>query len=225
MSPPSDAFFINSEIEYLCSSVYIQRSNTLAGDVDNMSTVSSTGPNLILLFPWTGAQFKNIVKYISGYNILFPRTPIMVITTSMYDLVYLRSSKKRRSLTPAIIAITSSPILSSRLLLHAFSEGGSYTAVQLARAFLALTGHRLPISALILDSCPGTLQLSRLASAGRATAPHNLTGQIVASLAAYAVIASYVSPYFVIFNILHRMLTCGLLLPQSLYNLPNQQAG
>jgi Eukaryotic protein of unknown function (DUF829) len=194
MPQPNDASYNNSEITYLCSSIYIQRSNALAGEVDEKSIVSSTTPNLILLFPWTGAQFKHILKYTSSYNDLFPTTPIMVITTSMFDLVYLKSSKKRRSLIPAITAIKSSPILSSRVVLHAFSEGGSYTAVQLARAFLTETGRCLPISALILDSCPGTLRLSRLASAGRAAAPHSLTAQVLASLAAYVAIASYVSP-------------------------------
>jgi hypothetical protein len=73
----------------------------------------------------------------------------VVITTSINDLTYRTSSKKRRALLPAIAAITCSPTLNTNILLHAFSEGGSSTSVHFAKAFLAQTRRRLPLTALI----------------------------------------------------------------------------
>ena len=115
----------------------------------------------------------------------------MVITTSINDLTYRTSRKKRRALLPAIAAITSSSTFNTNILLHAFSEGGSSTSVHFAKAFLARTRHRLPLTTLILDSCPGTLHFTNLANTARNTVPNNPTAQVFASLIAYAIVASY----------------------------------
>jgi Eukaryotic protein of unknown function (DUF829) len=162
------------------------------------STTTLQPPNLILLFSWTGAQRKHITKYISGYAPLFPSTPILVVTTAINDLIYRTSSKRRRSFLPAITAITSSPNFNANILLHAFSEGGSSTSVHFAKAFLAHTRRRLPLSALVLDSCPGTLHFTKLAQTARNTVPGNAAAQVAASVTAYTVIASYWTTFLLI---------------------------
>jgi hypothetical protein len=154
-------------------------------------------PELILLFTWTGARPHHIAKYTSGYTKLFPSSPIIVITTSIKDLLYRTSAKKQRSLIPAILTILSSH-LDSNFLVHCFSEGGAHKSVQFAKAFLKTTGRHLPVSALCLDSTPGNLQYTKMAQACRKTAKGNPTVGVVASLLAFTVAASYLAVYPVI---------------------------
>lgn len=52
-----------------------------------------------------------------------------------------------------------------RLLLHAFSEGGSSKATLLAEAYHKHSGCRLPVDALCLDSTPGHPSFERLRDA------------------------------------------------------------
>jgi Eukaryotic protein of unknown function (DUF829) len=122
----------------------------------------------------------------------------MVITTSINDLTYRTSSKKRRALLPTIAATTCPPTFNTNILLHAFSEGGSSTSIHFAKAFLAQTRRRLPLTALILNSCPGTLYFTNLAHTARNTVPNNQTTQVFASLTAYTITASYWTTFLLI---------------------------
>jgi Eukaryotic protein of unknown function (DUF829) len=185
-------------VEQLSPNTSLYQPKVSTAEDGSASTPSLKHPNLILLFSWTGAQQKHITKYTSAYFARFPSTPIMVITTSIKDLTYRTSSKKRRALLPAIAAITCSPTLNTNILLHAFSEGGSSTSVHFAKAFLAQTHRRLPLTALILDSCPGTLHFTNLAHTARNTVPNNPTAQVFASLTAYTIIASYWTTFLLI---------------------------
>ena len=189
MSSQTSLVSSDAAIERLSATIYIERpcpTNIRQG----LPCVGALqAPNLILLFSWTGAQEKHIAKYTSNYRDVFPATTIMVITTSISDVIYRTSRQRQQALMPAISTITSTLVHSTKILVHAFSEGSS-TAVHLAKAFLATAGRRLPISALILDSCPGKITCARLAASGRAAAPHSLSAQILASLAAYAVIVA-----------------------------------
>jgi hypothetical protein len=192
-TPPSD-----QPIEHLSPSILIYRPKSPTVENSAASITPTQGPDLILLFSWTGAQHKHITKYISGYTALFPSTPILVITTAINDLLYRTSSKRRRSFLPAITTMTSSPVLNTNILLHAFSEGGSSTSVHFAKAYRAHTRRRLPLSALVLDSCPGTLHFTNLAHTARNSVPGNPTAQVLASLTAYTVIASYWTTFLLI---------------------------
>jgi len=121
----------------------------------------SDAPDLIILTSWTGALAKHISKYTTTYSQLFPHTPLLLITTTIADLTLRTTKHKLATLSPAVsylrtvVASLDLNGLSPRLLLHAFSDGGSHKAVCLARAFLQSTGAPLPLAATVLDSTPG----------------------------------------------------------------------
>jgi hypothetical protein len=155
-------------------------------------------PDLILLFTWTGAKSHHITKYASGYAMLFPSSPIMVITTSLKDILHRSSTKKQLSFIPAILTILSSR-LDASFLVHCFSEGGAHNAVQFAKAFLESTGRPLPISALCLDSARGTLECPSQGQAYRwNTADRTPILQILSSMLAYTLAPSCWTTYPVI---------------------------
>ncbi|KAK4186953.1 hypothetical protein QBC35DRAFT_251962 [Podospora australis] len=131
-------------------------------------------PDLIIITSWTGAIDRHVAKYTASYNALFPGTPILVITTVVSDLTLRSTKHKIKSLAPAVdylltrnlhvvgpfFSPTPNPFFPSpfsSILLHAFSEGGSFAAVSLAKAFLRHSSHtKIPIAAFIFDSTPGT---------------------------------------------------------------------
>lgn len=192
---PIDPSFI-----YVAPSIHFHRAKAMVADSDSESTMNLQDPDLILLFTWTGAKPHHITKYTSAYTKLFPSSPIMVITTSLKDFLHRSSTKKHLSLIPAILTILSSH-LDASFLVHCFSEGGAYKAVQFAKAFLKATGRPLPIPALCLDSARGTLDHAKTAQAYRwNTTARQPTLPTLPSLLAYTLAASCWTIYPLICN-------------------------
>ncbi|KAK3377093.1 hypothetical protein B0T24DRAFT_648763 [Lasiosphaeria ovina] len=131
-------------------------------------------PNLVIIFSWTGAIPKHIVKYTEAYKAMYPGTPILLITTAIADLAFHSTKKKIKALAPAIDYLCS-------ILLHAFSEGGANKAVCLAQGYQARRGGtaRLPVGAFIFDSTPGTPRYASNVAAFRRALPRHPVAQAV----------------------------------------------
>jgi hypothetical protein len=134
------------------------------------SPEKSSSPELILLFSWTNGQSRHIEKYTRGYTKLFPQSSIILVTTTLTDLVFRSSSQKQKALQPAISHVIER-YPGTKILAHCFSEGGSNKAVEFSEAFLSRSGSRLPVSALVLDSTPGCARFSNLCNAFKNTLP------------------------------------------------------
>ncbi|KAK4225442.1 hypothetical protein QBC38DRAFT_511078 [Podospora fimiseda] len=177
---PSSKFTIPGFIR-LAPSIYLQDPNlqplSPSTPPKDYSDDDLPPPELIILCTWTAALPHHINKYTSSYNTLFPRIPILLLTTSIPELAFFSTSHKTNSLRPAVSFLltrqspshpptqpgkplyshSTTPIHNpyTSILLHAFSEGGSFTTVSLATLYLSLSQTHIPISALILDSTPG----------------------------------------------------------------------
>ncbi|KAK7705060.1 hypothetical protein SLS57_010257 [Botryosphaeria dothidea] len=126
---------------------------------------SQTQPQLIILATWMAAKPGHIGKYVSGYQAIYPSARILVVRSTIKDMLFRTYPKRRSRLQSAIEAMAipreSDAALSStsteppRILLHVFSNGGASQTRVLLRAHLDLTGKALPLHATILDSCPG----------------------------------------------------------------------
>lgn len=127
-------------------------------------------PGLIILFPWTNGKPRHIQKYICGYTQLFPQSSIIVVTTTLTDLVFRRSSQKQKALQTTISHIIEQ-YSETTILAHCFSEGGSNKAVEFSEAYLDRAGSRLPVASLVLDSTPGCARFSNLCNAFNNTLP------------------------------------------------------
>lgn len=123
-------------------------------------TPTTKTPFLVLLCTWTGAQRRHIAKYTEEYKRRFPLAHIMVVTTTVKDLCLRSSGQEQRRLKPAVDRIAyyhkfRVERMTGAMLMHVFSDGGSHKACELAEAYHAATGQRLPIAAICLDSTPG----------------------------------------------------------------------
>ncbi|KAF2437974.1 DUF829-domain-containing protein [Karstenula rhodostoma CBS 690.94] len=149
---------------------------------------SDQHPSLIVLLPWTGAHGRHVAKYTGAYQTIFPSASILCITTSTKDICLRSSKRKQQRLQPAVARILDHVQYNdgcANILVHAFSEGGSNKAVELAEAYYNTTGTRLPCSALCLDSTPGHPRYLRLCNALKKSLPPipilNCTGLFVGS--------------------------------------------
>ena len=133
--------------------------------------------HLVILCTWLGAGRKHVAKYTTLYQRTAPSARILLIEA---DVSILISSyeKQRAAIGPAAGVVlnaletgsleegvdmkctdehiaTSDNIPGTKILLHAFSNGGTNTATQLLLALRAKRGNQpLPVRSLILDSCP-----------------------------------------------------------------------
>jgi hypothetical protein len=137
--------------------------------------MTNGAPFLILLLSWTGAQDRHVLVYTKEYQTRFPLTPIVLITTSPMDFLARSSRQKQKRLKPAVEYVNDlykrNGSRTNGILMHAFSEGGSNKACELAQAYLHIYKDRLPVGALVLDSTPGQPQYRRLCKALAASFP------------------------------------------------------
>lgn len=147
-------------------------------------------PALIILCTWLGgATAKRIEKYTQGYHRLWPCSNMLLIRTTLSEYLIQNSTSLCRRLRPAQREIRRLGLEiqgrdknrgeseNGEVLLHIFSLGGSNTATQLLEsmnAILATTGHQgpVPLRQIILDSCPGDLDICRSHRAGAHSLPN-----------------------------------------------------
>lgn len=119
---------------------------------------SGSGPSLIILCTWMSANRKHIAKYTQQHRRQYPDSELLVIESSVADIIYRTNHTQQRRLRPALDIVLShitKPKQSGRqqVLLHLFSNGGASSALQLAAGLENY--RRTAFSAIVFDSCPG----------------------------------------------------------------------
>ena len=119
----------------------------------------SSEPKVIVLLTWMSAHPLHISKYISGYQVLYPDSRIVLVRNSVPDVLYRPSRTQRHWLNPAVDAIiaacSTNQMKSPEILLHIFSNGGCHSLLNLIAAYKKKTSRSLPLHVKIFDSCPG----------------------------------------------------------------------
>lgn len=120
-----------------------------------------SSPDLNLICSWLYARGRHIAKYTDTYKKLFPTSSILLLKNDGPDLIWRPNTWQMEALKPAVRVIQdlqqnqTDRLKPLRVLLHVFSNGGSFSACQLADAYRAQSGGRmLPISTMLVDSAP-----------------------------------------------------------------------
>ncbi|KAI9740514.1 MAG: hypothetical protein M1834_005094 [Cirrosporium novae-zelandiae] len=153
-SAPLSAFTQLSPVVYLYS------------PPESTTTSTAVAPKLIILATWLGAYPSHIRKYVTGYQTLYPTTRILLIRSGPANWIYRSTSALRKQAKPAISTILSalddpnSPQNQQQqqqpqILLHVFSNGGSFETCNLLHTYKEATGKPLTSYVTIFDSCPG----------------------------------------------------------------------
>lgn len=126
-------------------------------------TTHPNDPGLIIICSWAFALPKHISTYLRGYEERYPASQILLIQCDTSNLLWRPDAWQKAMYEPAISEIktylSAQPSDAPRVLLHVISNGGSYTAVQLSQFYTESqpqnrTPLLLPLTAMILDSCP-----------------------------------------------------------------------
>jgi len=120
-------------------------------------TVSADSP-IIILCTWVGASPKMIGAYTKAYIQNIPTATIILITSSANSIIHWPVAKWAKEVDPVIdviIAHRSKPIYAC-----VYSNGGLQSLVQLAQAYKARTKSAIDLKATILDSAPGSPELT-----------------------------------------------------------------
>ena len=115
-------------------------------------------PTTIVICSWTGARIEHASKYAYAYRQMFPNAPIIILTTSVLQILGPCRFKRENQMTEALGIIKSHQPTGGRgagILLHALSNGGSFKACELAKTYYNVYEQPLPVSMLYLDSTPG----------------------------------------------------------------------
>ncbi|OAL37107.1 hypothetical protein AYO20_03584 [Fonsecaea nubica] len=114
-------------------------------------------PDLIIVCSWMYAQSRNIVKYTKQYQTRYPSSPILLLRQDGGDFSFRTQAQQMRNLEPAVslirdleaaAAATATKMKGTtgketggekekefKVLMHIFSNGGAWSACQLADAY------------------------------------------------------------------------------------------
>ena len=158
---------------------------------EKVATINNgTGPEMIILCTWFRALPKHIAKYIDAHRKRYPRAQILVLESTVGDMMYTPYSTQRDRLSPVVDIIKGIATAKHEILLHIFSNGGSNTAVQLAEAWRSSQSSPFPASSMVLDSCPGSPSLKLAADAVVSSSPKNAYWWVV--IFAWTVVVPFV---------------------------------
>ncbi|KAJ5542412.1 hypothetical protein N7535_004832 [Penicillium sp. DV-2018c] len=135
----------------LAPSVYLQ---------DPATPSEKTERPVIFIAFWMNAPPRALAKYVVEYRRLVPSARIIFVRSSSNDFIWrLRTQTRRARIAPAVEAMRGLVTPENPVFVHFFSNGGMSNTTHLLHAWKDATGTSLPISAMILDSAPGSPSL------------------------------------------------------------------
>jgi Eukaryotic protein of unknown function (DUF829) len=130
----------------------------IATNFNENSHVSLTkDPDLIVMLTWFAASPRHIAKYTDSHRKVFPTSPILLITTTTWDVSTKPKFVERRRFTPVVDIITK--VTKSKeapnIIFHLFSNGDAFSHNGLTNELRAAGFEKHPGRMLIFDSTPG----------------------------------------------------------------------
>lgn len=125
---------------------------------------------LIVVCSWVAADPKHIAKYTDRHADEHPDCTLLLIRTSLLDVLLHPTDNTQRPRVRAAVDIINAS--AGPIVFHVFSNGGTVTASQTLR--LLARDRRAAVRAVVFDSCPGRATYRRTAQAVIASAPKGL---------------------------------------------------
>ncbi|KAJ6179682.1 hypothetical protein N7519_010143 [Penicillium mononematosum] len=135
----------------LAPSVYLQ---------DPLNPSEKSDRPVIFIAFWMNAPARALAKYVVEYRQLVPSARIVIVRSSSSDFIWrLRAQTRRARVAPAVEAMRGLVTPENPVFVHFFSNGGMSSTTHLLQAWKNATGSPLPISAMVIDSAPGSPSL------------------------------------------------------------------
>ncbi|KIX08749.1 uncharacterized protein Z518_03406 [Rhinocladiella mackenziei CBS 650.93] len=151
---------------------------------------STAQPDLIIICSWMYAASRYIKKYTKAYQTRYPSSSILLLRQDGGDLFWRTVRQQVQNMEPAVSVVQrhvkTKQSSQSKVLLHIFSNGGSYTACLLADTYLSSSNQLLPIAALVFDSTPSLPSAARSHTAICEALPKSIPARAIGSAAVWA---------------------------------------
>ncbi|KAF2096232.1 hypothetical protein NA57DRAFT_59288 [Rhizodiscina lignyota] len=167
----------------------------LSSPVPHQPYINQGEPELIVFCSWMGAAPRHIRKYAEHYSETYPHAAILLTTTSVADMLLRPDSHQLQRLKPAVdrikrtIAEASAMQRKPRILFHVLSNGGAHTACGIAEALHKELCRPVPVTAMVLDSCPGRGDFMRCVQAISVNLPRSPALYVIGIVAVYTLLA------------------------------------
>ncbi|EKV09738.1 Indole-diterpene biosynthesis protein PaxU, putative [Penicillium digitatum] len=103
---------------------------------------------------------RALAKYVVEYRQMVPSARIIFVRSSSSDFIWHLGAQARRArIAPAVEAMRGLVTPENPVFVHFFSNGGMSSTIHLLQAWINTTGVPLPLSAMIIDSAPGSPSL------------------------------------------------------------------
>lgn len=143
----------------LSSQVYLLRPSTESA-TPNTTEKSKDEPDIVIVYGWGDAQLKHVAKFADGYNILFPSSKIIVLTSPLLGALF-RGPQHRHDCTLPLLkeafGPASEPPRQPSVLAHVLSNTGMLYFTATLEAYKRSFGRPMPHSLVVMDSVPGSM--------------------------------------------------------------------
>ncbi|OAA49265.1 hypothetical protein NOR_01188 [Metarhizium rileyi] len=129
---------------------------------DEQEERNAKDPTIVLLYGWGDGLPKHVVKYADGFRVLFPHATQVVVLSPISRAMFSDLQKRSEYMVPVLKALTniSATLESERVLAHTMSNTGAVNYAATLNSYQEAFGKPLPHRLLILDSTPGSTDLS-----------------------------------------------------------------
>jgi hypothetical protein len=116
----------------------------------------NTDPSAVIIFGWGGSSPSHLRPYTKKYKSLYPSSRIVALGSPFTDMFPwpIRSQPQREEGFQELLAACADADNENGILVHVFSNSGSYRFANLATRYRLTTRKPLPIRAMVIDSAP-----------------------------------------------------------------------
>ncbi|KAJ9136835.1 hypothetical protein NKR23_g9504 [Pleurostoma richardsiae] len=126
-----------------------------------ISSHSHPDPSAILLFGWGDAHPKHLVKFTDGYRKLFPSSRVVLVRSSMIEVIFQNVHQRSRAMPPVIDAALGAEGAvndgsKGGILIHIMSNTGYFSFISMLARYRDRYKTTFPTALLVCDSTPGS---------------------------------------------------------------------
>ncbi|KAF6810123.1 indole-diterpene biosynthesis protein [Colletotrichum sojae] len=144
----------------LSNQVHLLRPSTESAG-QNTTDNSKDEPDIVLIYGWGDAQLKHVAKFADGYNILFPSSKIIVLTSPLLSGLFRGPQHRHNGILPLLkeaFGPASEPPQKPSVLAHVLSNTGLMYFTAMLEAYKRSFGRPMPHSLVVMDSVPGSME-------------------------------------------------------------------
>lgn len=133
-----------------------------AVETDDQQKRHAADPTIVMLYGWGDGLPKHVAKYADGFRQLFPHATQIVILSPISRAMFSNLQQRSDHMIPVLDMLSkiNKNLDDERILIHTMSNTGAVNYAATLNSYQEIFGKAMPHQLLILDSTPGSTDLS-----------------------------------------------------------------